>query len=682
MKKIRIVFGTHNSQPLGTYDQDFEQAYQKAYKPFLTTLYNLPEVFLTLHYSGILLQWLEEKHPEFLMLLNDMIKRKQVEIIGGAFFEPILPLIPLADRIGQIEALTTFLRKRFGKRPRGCWVPERVWEPTLASMFSSSGMDFVFLDDWHFRSANLDESEIYAPCYTEDQGKLIAVYPLSSELRRMIPETPPEKLVEKMISLQSETEERILVILVDGNRLGLPEGSHEWCYEKGWLQKFLSLLLAQKDTFRFTNPAKYIKYSKPEKKVYFSCTSYEEMMDWSLPARRRSDYSAVKTKLSGQEAQKGFIRGGHFRQFLTKYPESNFMYSKMMYTTILVNQIRGDKYRKKTAKEELWKGQCNNAYWYGSQGGIYANHLRKSVYQCLLEAEKTTHEKGVFIPSIITTDFDMDGKVEYLYQGYDINAYVHVKGGILFELDYFPISWNYLDTMSRHPEDDNVLTETGLPSDWYLRRSFIDHVFNGTDGIGDFDSMHYRELGNFVDGLYEVIDFNREKNSLDLNRIGNIETGTGTSLPRSKAPLHIQKKYLFKRSSIDVHYSVRNPGETELGLVFGVELNFSLVAMDKEHMSMQSSTRGGEPQELELDTRATESIDSVQIKDLTGAVNISIHASSSFNLWSLPVETQHKTLSGSSEKKYQSSCFILRWPLALKPGDSWETKITVSLSRA
>ena len=53
------------------------------------------------------------------MLINDMVKRKQLELLGGGFYDPILPVIPNSDRSGQIEALTTYLRKHFGKRPRG-----------------------------------------------------------------------------------------------------------------------------------------------------------------------------------------------------------------------------------------------------------------------------------------------------------------------------------------------------------------------------------------------------------------------------------------------------------------------------------------------------------------------------------------------------------------------------------
>ena len=147
MKSINLIFGTHNSQPVGNFDFIFEHAYQRAYKPFLSVVNKFPNFPIVLHYSGNLLEWMEEHHPEFLMLLKELVKRKQIEMIGGGFYEPILSLIPHSDKLGQIESLTTYIRVQFGKRPRGSWLAERVWEPSLASTLKNSGMEYIFLDD-------------------------------------------------------------------------------------------------------------------------------------------------------------------------------------------------------------------------------------------------------------------------------------------------------------------------------------------------------------------------------------------------------------------------------------------------------------------------------------------------------------------------------------------------------
>lgn len=120
MKTINLVLGTSNCIATGTSEAQIEQLYQRAYKPFLTTLYTFPEISLTLHYNGVLLEWFQDNRPEFVMLLNEMVKRGQIELLGGTFYETVLPLIPSSDRTAQVEMLTTLMRRRFGKRPRGC----------------------------------------------------------------------------------------------------------------------------------------------------------------------------------------------------------------------------------------------------------------------------------------------------------------------------------------------------------------------------------------------------------------------------------------------------------------------------------------------------------------------------------------------------------------------------------
>ncbi len=132
---------------------------------------------MTLHYSGILMEWLEEAHPEFLALLGEMVGRGQVEVLGGGYYDPILPLIPMNDKLGQLEKMTTWLRVRFETRPRGCWIAEKVWEPSLASVLRASGMDYTFVDDGQFAMAGASEGALWQPAITEDQGKIISLLP-------------------------------------------------------------------------------------------------------------------------------------------------------------------------------------------------------------------------------------------------------------------------------------------------------------------------------------------------------------------------------------------------------------------------------------------------------------------------------------------------------------------------
>jgi ferredoxin len=163
MKSIQLVFGTHNHQSEGDHPERYEEVYQAAYKPFLSVLNSYPGLPAVLYYSGPLLEWMEESHPEFLMLLDEMVRRRQVELLGGGFYEPILTMLPTSDRLGQMEKMTTYLRTRFGTRPRGCWLAHQVWEPNLVLSLRNSGMDFTFLEDQFFRNGGPGGDGLHIP---------------------------------------------------------------------------------------------------------------------------------------------------------------------------------------------------------------------------------------------------------------------------------------------------------------------------------------------------------------------------------------------------------------------------------------------------------------------------------------------------------------------------------------
>ncbi len=221
MESIQFIFGTYNAQAPGTAAADLERVYQRAYKPFLSLLSDFPHLPVVLHYSGVLLEWIEEKHPEFTTLLGEMVQRKQAELLGGGYYDPILTLIPDADKLGQLEKLNTYLRSTFGTRPRGSWLTQRIWEPSLARILKNSGSDYTFLDDSYFHIAGVSKDECFYPHLTEDQGKLLAVFPLCIRLQQMVPVRRPETLIETLKSSADTEGRRVVVLLLPGETLGL-----------------------------------------------------------------------------------------------------------------------------------------------------------------------------------------------------------------------------------------------------------------------------------------------------------------------------------------------------------------------------------------------------------------------------------------------------------------------------
>ena len=104
--RIRFLFVLHDHQPIGNFDNVFEQAYQDSYRPFLDVFERYPRLKMALHTSGPLMEWLDVHHPEYLDRLARLVAAGRIEIIGGPFYEPILSMIPSRDRVGQIRLLS------------------------------------------------------------------------------------------------------------------------------------------------------------------------------------------------------------------------------------------------------------------------------------------------------------------------------------------------------------------------------------------------------------------------------------------------------------------------------------------------------------------------------------------------------------------------------------------------
>ncbi|HEY8169275.1 MAG TPA: 4-alpha-glucanotransferase, partial [Candidatus Limnocylindrales bacterium] len=127
--RISLALVLHNHQPVGNFGWVIDDTYRAAYKPMVAALERHPHVRVGLHYTGPLLEWLTAEQPDFIDRLAALAQRGQVELLGGGWTEPILASLPVPDRIAQLRRMGDELESRFGNRPRGAWLAERVWEP-------------------------------------------------------------------------------------------------------------------------------------------------------------------------------------------------------------------------------------------------------------------------------------------------------------------------------------------------------------------------------------------------------------------------------------------------------------------------------------------------------------------------------------------------------------------------
>ncbi len=436
-----LLFGVHGHQPEGNFPQVFGEAFEKAYKPFMEVAGEIPWFRFTLHYTGPLWQWIEKNEPWFLDLVGEMVARGQVEIQISGFYEPVLAAIPARDRLGQIEMAMEYVRSRWGVEPRGLWLTERVWEPQIVPQLLEAGISYVVVDDYHFICAGKDEEELGGYFLTEEEGRTLAIFPISERLRYLIPFRP----VEQVLDYLREALGPGAIIHDDAEKFGVWPGTHEWVYKKGWLKKFLEALEeAQVETSTFSS---FMETHPPQGRVYLPTASYFEMGEWSLPPERAWEFHRLVEDLKARgewERYRPYFRGGIWKNFLVKYPEANHMHKRMIWVS---KRVAG---ATKEAREALYRAQCNDAYWHGVFGGLYLPHLRRSVYSNLLKAEALA---GVDLEGAWVEDLDADGHRELIISNQEYLAVVKPhQGGALVELSLRSMGLNITDTLARRFE--------------------------------------------------------------------------------------------------------------------------------------------------------------------------------------------------------------------------------------
>ncbi|MDP3176510.1 MAG: DUF1925 domain-containing protein, partial [Spirochaetaceae bacterium] len=402
---------------------------------------------------------------------------------------PLLPLIPSPDRLGQIELLTTLIRKSFSKRPRGCWLAEYAWEPALAATLQTCGFDYSFLPERHFRSAGLGDGALGEPAITEDQGKSLVVFPVFDAIESFVAPKPPLESLEELKTRLGDLP--LYTIFYPGEiARSLWKASGLESPDVFFERSFAAL---QKEglSIEMTTPYKYLKSMRRFAKAYFQTGASARLLRQSNTGGPESGGAKRAERHPSSAYSSPDPYSGSSRSILLRHEESHALYSKMHYVRILVGQLRGDKSRKKTAQEELWKGQCGDAYWLGSSGGIYDLPVRAAAYAALIEAERTTRIRGSFASGVIRADIDFDGEKEILYQGADLNAYVQLRGASLAELDSFKTRTNYVNVMAGPVESRRRLC---------FREGFCER--------GRFDE----DKGNLADSYFTVSDADRPAN--------------------------------------------------------------------------------------------------------------------------------------------------------------------------
>lgn len=630
MKKF--IFAVHNHQPVGNFDHVIREAFEKSYKPFIDLVFNTGYPKICFHFSGILYEWIEKNYPHYIDMISEMVKRSQVEILSGGYYEPILSVIPENDAVEQIKRMNDFIFKRFGCVPEGIWLTERVYNPCVINRVAKCGIKYLIVDDTHILNSGLNESEIKNVLIAENCGDSVNVFAIDHKLRYLIPYRPVNEVIEYI----NRTEGNVFVMADDGEKFGLWPQSYKLVYEERWLYNFFESVKNSDIEMRtFSEVLK--EHNSRKRLIYIPTTSYFEMTEWAIDCESSIKLDDFKKSVDSKYMR--FVKGGIFENFFTKYQQSNLIHKRVFDVSRKL-----EKNYNIEAADYLYRAECNCGWWHGVFGGIYLPHIRHAIYQNLLECQKRIYKRKNRI-EVSICDFDFDGKQEIVVES-DNNFFIFspAYGGSIVEFSSKNKCVNYSSVMSRFREayhikeirdiNGNLINKINedIHYDWHERRTLLDHFITENTTLDMFSRASYPEQGDFIPQEYShsVFDYGTH---VEIKM-----TRTGTAW-YNEFPYRVWVEKIVKISDFDgydVEYCIRNLSDRGGRFVFVSELIFGFSSQNTAPL------------------RDVDGINEYIFYDSVRG-NIKINFSRPLRLWIFPIFTISNSESGT-EKTYQGSC--------------------------
>ena len=635
----------------------FEKSYQSVYKPILKFLYSHPSFPLSFKFTGPQLQYYKKRKNEIITLVRELTDRKQIEVLGGAYHDALLPLLNSIDRNGQIDELTSELRQTFGKRPRGMTLFQDCWDSSLVNNIHNCGIEYVVLN-----SALIQDSKrTFLPIFMSDLGKSIDIFAAYDEF---IPNSQmlSEEFIWNIEKAVIKAEKKDSYLQLDADRIIIINLEAETALEltnAKWFEKL--------DKYLQTTPDCRIKLTTPNN---FRTKNVKTKLQSYIPVGISNEISNM---ISTDKNEKNRFPYSIY-DFLYTYNSSQKLYNRIMYVSLLVNQYKTDKMRKKAAREKLWLAQ-NGANLLSTAKDPVDNFInRQQAYKYLTEAEKMLRAEGDFAESVTSFDYDNDGITEYVCRMEQYFAYISLNGGAVRELDVMKNLCNYADNLKRRADYDGF-------DDDYERGIFIDHLFT-TEQFKKYSGGEPAGDGVFSRIQYSELKYSQSHRELQLCARA-VWKPTGQTI-------YLRKKYVINSTGMYVQYIIKNESDKTLGAKFAVESNFANIFFrndDKTGFNIETVDNGEifviNPKKSTQDINAGNKLKNVQLvrmSDKTNGISFVFEPNEKCGYCMNPIVFNRKNLQGNEVKPvsmtYESTLY---WDINIGPGMETEKNINFTI---
>jgi alpha-amylase len=340
------------------------------------------------------------------------------------------------------------------------------------------------------------------------------------------------------------------------------------------------------------------------------------------------------------------------------------------------------------AQTHLLASQCNDPYWHGVFGGLYAPHLRSALLRHLIQAEfqldSVEGRSANAPPEIVTTDFDLDGRDEILIRQSISGMTLHpADGATASSLRFQPANVELVNSLMRRPEayhelvrkqvsskqapregpasiHDQVLSKEShldalLRYDRYARHAFRTYVFPSSKSWEDFDLLRLEENETFARGAWKATPIKAPAAAIEFHSATDIRANG--CVMRVDALKTLTSKVSGSTWQIECRSSLNTDRSCPSGMALGLELVLNLLAPDAHDRYFLAKDV-----HRPLEFRGEIGSAKLTLVDEWQRVKITLETRPQACWWIVPIETISQSELGF-ERVYQGSAILAVWKI-------------------
>lgn len=440
---LHVAISFH--QPLSADQAALEDALLRCYLPLLAEIERATDLRVSLHFGGHLLDFLARFHEDFLFRVKTLVKRGQVEILGGPFYNANFALIPEADLRGQMQMSAEFWESHGSQVPGVMWPCEQIWAAEIPRLLEDTDLraSFIGRGQLHLR----DNERAPSLGILRRGGHTITAFVLDDALSAALPAQPVDAWLSDVAAGGRKAQHQLVNVWVRAESLGLEPGTERVCIDEQYVGRLFAGLCASR-AIETSLPSDALTTLRP-----------------ALPLGLGKTLSAQLPEGEGMDAF------ADWSEFVARMPEVGHLYCRMLQTSGRLRHLIAemeDTHREQelsnrlaTAQRLVFSTQAHDVYWRGLRPGFADPLLRDAVYRRLEEAEKILDSlekvapKGAVVHAVRASHADLDGDLaqETYLSIENLSLLIDERrGGELLWLHDRPRGLSLLDVPSRRAE--------------------------------------------------------------------------------------------------------------------------------------------------------------------------------------------------------------------------------------